>query len=143
MITIVSGRLDKLEEQYKEFWISYGTHTDAPVKEREYEEYKKVYKDYLDVRVFMVIGKEGVIGRALGCVESQGGFIRGVYVRKDKRKMGVGTELLKEVERWLMGQGCAVARLKVSNTDAVEFYKKNGYGGETQIMFKGLTSKKK
>lgn len=66
-----------------------------------------------------------------------------LYVKKDWRNKGVGTLLLKKAEDIALSKGFLEVRLSVliRDSDAVYFYKNNGYEDYGIIMRKKLKSK--
>jgi ribosomal protein S18 acetylase RimI-like enzyme len=61
-----------------------------------------------------------------------------LYVKKDWRGKGVGVQLLKKAETIAISKGFSEIRLSVlsNNTDAIRFYKSNGYKIYGIIMHK-------
>lgn len=64
----------------------------------------------------------------------QTGTIHELYVKSDYRKLKVGTELMKEIEKKLQEVGCQIILLHevhIQNERALKFYHKLGYKART------------
>jgi ribosomal protein S18 acetylase RimI-like enzyme len=76
-----------------------------------------------------------IVGTAMGGYDGHRGWVYSVGVCPDHRRMGIGSELMRRVERDLAGIGCPKLNLQVrgSNSEAVRFYESLGYGTEDRI----------
>lgn len=72
---------------------------------------------------------DAIIGTVIGGFDGRRGMVYHLAVQKEYRKMGVGAQLLKEVERRLQAKGCLRCYLLVldDNTDAMRLYENNGW----------------
>ena len=101
-------------------------------------------------KVFVAEEDGTVIGFTSGYIEEQSkeelkeekkatpGVINELFITTEKRKSGVGTQLLEGIENHLKQQGCTFVRLEVfgPNEMAREFYKKHGYQERAIIVSK-------
>jgi len=76
-----------------------------------------------------------LVGTAMGGWDGHRGWVYSVVVSPEHRREGVGTALMKRVERDLAFMGCHKLNLQVrgSNREAVEFYKSLGYSTEDRV----------
>jgi len=72
-----------------------------------------------------VLGEE-IVGVTMTSAE----WVSDLWVRRDRRKLGIGGKLLAHAEREIRVRGHDPLRLRVvkSNTRAVEFYQSHGWG---------------
>lgn len=83
-----------------------------------------------DPELFLVATGSGrVIGAVLGRFDGRRGWINHLAVDSQYRSLGVGSELVREVERRLKAKGCRKVNLHVmrENRKVVEFYRRLGY----------------
>ena len=88
-------------------------------------------------RQLFVVATEGgeIIGTAMGGYDGHRGWVYSVAVSPDRRRQGIGTALMRRVERDLEGLGCPKLNLQVrgTNRQAVGFYKSLGYETEDRV----------
>jgi ribosomal protein S18 acetylase RimI-like enzyme len=65
----------------------------------------------------------------LGVTMTRDEWVSDLWVRRDSRRTGIGSELLAHAEREIRSRGHRALRLRVvkSNTRAVEFYQNHGW----------------
>ena len=86
--------------------------------------------------LFLVARLDGrLAGTVLGGYDGHRGWVYSLAVRPDLRRRGVGTALMRHVERELASRGCPKINLQVLTTNAatVAFYEKLGYSVEQRI----------
>lgn len=96
--------------------------SDAPA-----EIQKKIQRD---PDLFLVAEKDGeVVGTIIGGFDGRRGMVYHLAVRKDLRRLGIGAELLAEVEKRLKAKGCVKVYLLVldDNHNAIRFYEECGW----------------
>ena len=71
----------------------------------------------------------------MGGYDGHRGWIYSLAVAPRFRRRGIGTALVRHVEKALLGRGCPKINLQVlpSNSDVVAFYRKLGYKVEERI----------
>jgi hypothetical protein len=76
-----------------------------------------------------------VVGTAMAGYDGHRGWIYYLVVSPEHRRRGIGTALMKRVEKELARLGCPKLNLQVraSNEEVVAFYKKLGYEIEERI----------
>lgn len=103
-----------------------------------------------DGKIFVAVDGNEVIGFTAGVVEpsdrrdiinegkSKFGRIIELFLAENKRKSGMGKNLISKIEEYLKGKGCQVIRLEVltSNKNAYEVYKHLGYIDRTIDLIK-------
>ena len=123
---------DKHREQVIELWNSVFDIKDARNRPGLSIDKKVSVKDDL-----FFVAKDGnqVIGTIMAGYDGHRGWIYSMAVRPEKRKMGVGTALLKHAEEELVKLGCVKINLQVFkyNESVTDFYLKNGYSIEERI----------
>ena len=90
----------------------------------------------LQPELFIVaLDGERVIGTAMGGYDGHRGWLYAIAVLKTYRRKGVGTALVREVERRLIATGCIKINLQVhaTNAEVAAFYGRLGYGVEDRI----------
>ena len=67
--------------------------------------------------------------RIVGVTMTRDEWVSDLWVRSDRRRIGIGGELLAHAEREIRSRGHGTLRLRVvkSNTRAVEFYQNHGW----------------
>jgi ribosomal protein S18 acetylase RimI-like enzyme len=86
--------------------------------------------------LFLVASEAGrVIGTVMAGYDGHRGWLYSVAVAPDKRRKGLGTALVREVERRLTERGCVKINLQVRSRNAgvVAFYEKLGYAVEERV----------
>jgi ribosomal protein S18 acetylase RimI-like enzyme len=70
-----------------------------------------------------------LIGTVMAGYEGHRGWINYLAVRADRRRSGLGTRLMAEAERLLIGVGCPKINLQIreENSDVIAFYRAIGY----------------
>jgi ribosomal protein S18 acetylase RimI-like enzyme len=76
-----------------------------------------------------------LVGTAMGGYDGHRGWVHYVAVHPDHRRRGIGTALMREIEKRLAALGCPKLNLQVrgSDEDAVTFYKKIGFAIEERV----------
>jgi ribosomal protein S18 acetylase RimI-like enzyme len=76
-----------------------------------------------------------IVGTAMAGYDGHRGWVYYVVVSPRHRRQGIGTALMRQVERGLAGIGCPKLNLQVraSNRDVVDFYEKLGYQVEERV----------
>jgi ribosomal protein S18 acetylase RimI-like enzyme len=76
-----------------------------------------------------------VVGTAMAGYDGHRGWVYYVAVSPKHRRQGIGTALMKKVERDLAELGCPKLNLQVraNNEEVVTFYKKLGYAIEERV----------
>jgi ribosomal protein S18 acetylase RimI-like enzyme len=86
--------------------------------------------------LFFVAVRDGeVVGTVMGGYDGHRGWIYSLAVRPDTQRQGVGTALMRHVERALGERGCPKINLQVlpSNRETVAFYERIGYVVEERV----------
>jgi ribosomal protein S18 acetylase RimI-like enzyme len=86
--------------------------------------------------LFLVARLDGrLAGTVLGGYDGHRGWVYSLAVPPDLRRRGVGTALMRHVEREMASRGCPKINLQVLATNAatVAFYEKLGYSVEERI----------
>lgn len=85
--------------------------------------------------LFVAVEGGAVIGSVMAGYDGHRGWLYAVAVRRDCRRGGVGTALVREAERALAALGCEKVNLQVraSNEAVARFYTKLGYAIEDRI----------
>ena len=98
----------------------------------ELEKLPKCNKD-----LFLVATEdEKIIGCILGCWDGRRGWINHLAVDPEKRRLGIGKSLMKEIEIRLRGKGCLKINLTIlpNNEEVKAFYSSTGYVEEKVIF---------
>jgi ribosomal protein S18 acetylase RimI-like enzyme len=84
---------------------------------------------------FVAEANGSVIGTVMGGYDGHRGWIYSLAVKPEARRRGIGSALMKHVERQLALRGCPKINLQVLSTNAatVAFYKKLGYAVEERV----------
>ena len=74
---------------------------------------------------WLAISGEEIVGVAM----TRDDWLTDLWVRKDARRIGIGTRLMAQAEREIRSRGYGASRLRVvkSNTVAVQFYENQGW----------------
>jgi ribosomal protein S18 acetylase RimI-like enzyme len=86
--------------------------------------------------LFFVARLDGrLVGTVMGGYDGHRGWIYSLAVGPEVRRRGIGTALMRHVERELAGRGCPKVNLQVlaSNAATVAFYEKLGYFVEERV----------
>jgi ribosomal protein S18 acetylase RimI-like enzyme len=122
----------KHREQVIELWDSVFAIKDARNRPELSIDKKVSVKDDL-----FFIARDGnqVIGTIMAGYDGHRGWIYSMAVIPEKRKLNVGTTLLKHAENELKNLGCVKINLQIfeDNEGVTDFYLKNGYSVEERI----------
>jgi len=83
---------------------------------------------------------DGVLaGYAIVVIEDDVADFWDLVVKKEYRHIGIGTSLIKNVEKFAKEKGCSAIKLDVNveNENAIKLYEKLGYKKVSFIMMKG------
>ena len=85
----------------------------------------------------LALDERGLAATALGGWDGRRGWLYHVAVRPDHRRRGLGARLVRTIEERLRERGCPKVNLIVwdDNTEAMEFWKANGYTRATTVEF--------
>jgi ribosomal protein S18 acetylase RimI-like enzyme len=84
---------------------------------------------------FVAVEERKVVGTIMAGYDGHRGWIYSLAVIPDKRKIQIGTKLLKYAENALKKRGCVKINLQIlkENEAVKSFYLKNGYNVEERI----------
>jgi ribosomal protein S18 acetylase RimI-like enzyme len=84
---------------------------------------------------FVAILGGHVVGTVMGGYDGHRGWIYSLAVNVEARRKGIGTALMKHVERELAARGCPKVNLQLlaSNAATVVFYRTLGYSVEERV----------
>ena len=135
----IKDLLGWLQEYLKEIDNSGYTIYKEEFKECYFEKKLEEVKKY-NGKIILYEEENKIVGLVIGCINNEEeettefkvpkrGRITELVVSQNSRSKGIGTILLKEMEKYLKSIGCLDILLGVLayNEDAIEFYKKNGY----------------
>jgi ribosomal protein S18 acetylase RimI-like enzyme len=94
------------------------------------------HKMAIQPELFFVALLEGALaGTVMGGYDGHRGWVYSLAVSPPARRRGVGTALMRHLERELTARGCPKVNLQVlaSNAGAVRFYEKLGYAVEERV----------
>ena len=86
--------------------------------------------------LLLVADVEGVlVGVVMGGYDGHRGWVYSLAVHPGHRRTGIGTELIRHLEKALSGRGCLKLNLQVrtSNAEVVAFYEKLGFAVEERV----------
>ncbi|MBN2565009.1 MAG: GNAT family acetyltransferase [Candidatus Eisenbacteria bacterium] len=86
--------------------------------------------------LFLVAERQGeIVGTAMAGFDGHRGWVYYVAVSPEARRRGVGTALMREVEKRLVTMGCPKLNLQVrgTNVEVVSFYESLGFAVEDNI----------
>ena len=124
------------------FKISTGSENDAEVIEKGIETYSEAYEpEYEDIDFYKkLVDNEGrfIAGVIADVNKGVYGYIDAVFVEEPLRRQGIGTYLLKEVEKIAKENGTPMILTNAGDWN-IDFFKKNGYllRGELKDVPKG------
>ena len=93
----------------------------------EYETNHAVKCNYKKFSIIAKSNDEEIIGILLGYTAFEEIYIEDICVKSRHRNKGIGTKLLKNVEKKFVNRGYNNINLVTSSFQAVEFYKKYGF----------------
>ncbi|UCG69656.1 MAG: GNAT family acetyltransferase [Thermoplasmata archaeon] len=122
----------KHREQVIELWNSVFSSKDARNRPELSIDNKVSVKDDL---FFIARDDNKVIGTIMAGYDGHRGWIYSMAVIPERRKLNVGTTLLKHAENELKKLGCVKINLQIfkDNESVIDFYLKNGYSVEERI----------
>jgi ribosomal protein S18 acetylase RimI-like enzyme len=84
---------------------------------------------------FVALLGGALVGTVMGGYDGHRGWVYSLAVDPQARRRGLGTALMRRVERALVALGCPKVNLQVltPNAGAAEFYKKLGYAVEERV----------
>ncbi len=84
---------------------------------------------------FVAVQNNRIIGTAMGGYDGHRGWVYYLGVHPEFRRCGIGSMLMRSVEKGLIAIGCSKLNLQVraSNVDVVNFYKQLGYSTEERV----------
>lgn len=117
--------------QVKELWTNIFGYKDKR-NDPEFSIDKKLKVDDL---LLVAEDAEKIIGTVMGGYDGHRGWIYSLAVDKSFQGKGLGSKLLKAMEGELIKIGCCKINLQIlaSNSEAKEFYSKNGYRVEERV----------
>ena len=124
------------------FRVSLGSRDDADVIENGIRTYSEAYEpEYESVDFYKkLVDKDGrfIAGVIADVGKGAYGFVHALFVEEPLRRQGLGTYLLKEVEKLAKENGASMILTNAGDWN-VEFFKKNGYllRGELKDVPKG------
>ena len=107
---------------------------DAPAWNRPEDDIRR--KVAVQRELFLVAEENGrIVGSAMAGYDGHRGWVYYVAVAPNRRRQGIGTALMAEVERGLVQIGCPKLNLQIraSNEAVVAFYRRLGYDVEERI----------
>lgn len=84
---------------------------------------------------FVAVSEDKLIGTAMSGYDGHRGWVYYVAVHPEYRRRGIGSALMREVERALTEVGCPKLNLQIraGNAQVQSFYESLGYGIEERI----------
>ena len=76
---------------------------------------------------FLEFDNDKLIGGAIGFVEYNWYFLDLLYIDEEYRNRNIGTNLIKEIEKFALKEHLTGVRMETWNFQAKGFYEKNGY----------------
>lgn len=144
----VKNLLAQLQKYIQKIDASGNTLFNDEFKEKYFKEKLEEVKKY-NGKILLYEEDGKIVGLVIGFINNEKeetieykvpkrGRITELVVSEKMRSKGIGTILLKEMEKYLKSVGCIDVLLGVLsyNEDAIEFYKKNGYHMHTIDMVK-------
>ena len=93
-----------------------------------------------DPELFLVAEENGsFVGTVLGSWDGRRGWIHHLAIRPSRQRTGLGTLLIKEVEKRMRKKGVLKVNAIVyrTNKKSIDFFKKNGYEHHKEDLFFG------
>lgn len=88
-----------------------------------------------------LIAQEGsaIVGVVMGAWDGRRGWINHLAVRPDRQRKGIGTALIRELERRLTGKGAKKVNAQIYqwNEKSIEFFKALGYEVHSDLIMIG------
>ena len=87
-----------------------------------------------DLFLVATLGSQ-IVGTAMAGYDGHRGWVYYVAVSPERRRQGIGTSLMREVEDRLVRMGCSKLNLQVraSNQEVIAFYENLGYHVEERV----------
>lgn len=84
---------------------------------------------YIDTKVYniAVYNKEELIGGATGFIRCAWYFLEQLWIKEEYRKSGIGTKIIKEIEKIAKENNALGVRMETWSFQARGFYEKMGY----------------
>lgn len=126
-VTIRTFRFPDDYEAVHQLWSNAGEGIQLRRSDTPEEIAKKVQRD---PDLFLLAELDGEpVGAVMGGYDGRRGLVYHLAVRADKRKLGIGGQLMRELENRLRAKGCIKVYLLVTknNQDAIEFYENSGW----------------
>ena len=84
---------------------------------------------------FVAVSAGAVVGTIMAGYDGHRGWIYSIAVHPDRRKQGIGSQLLSFAERHLASRGCMKINLQImdGNEQVQRFYETNGYSVEKRV----------
>ena len=76
---------------------------------------------------FLAFDNDKLIGGAIGFVEFNWYFLDLLYIDEEYRNRNIGTNLIKEIEKFALEEHLTGVKMETWNFQAKGFYEKNGY----------------
>lgn len=69
------------------------------------------------------------------------GWVLELFIDSEYRDHGIGTKLMEEAAKFFKAEGLQYVKVEVSshNTNAIQFYQKNGFVSHVDVMYKKIT----
>lgn len=109
----------------RRLWKGAGLHDSPSDRRKELERERR-----RDPDLFLVAEREGtLVGAVLGRFDGRRGWVNHLAVTEASRRLGIGRQLMVDLERRLRAKGCPKVNLQVEPTNeaACGFYEHLGY----------------
>jgi len=93
-----------------------------------------------DPDLFLIAEENGkILGIVMGAWDGRRGWINHLAVRPDRQRKGIGTSLIRELEKRLKGKGAKKVNAQIYqwNQKSVEFFKALGYEVHSDLIMIG------
>lgn len=93
-----------------------------------------------DPELFLVAEDGGeVVGVVLGAWDGRRGWVNHLAVKADRRRMGIGQALVRELEKRLVGKGAKKVNAQIyrANVLSFDFFKSLGYEVHSDLIMVG------